>query len=262
MNRFFIMLLIPLMVSAQFSKSAKVNLNNSINLTSGSIVNYPLPSDRARILYPCSTKAGDFYINYFEVSLCVCACPSAAIQSPRPFHISKKPFREMNLRNKLNLTDTALYTKIDTIPKNDYNDSCALPFTIMTLNSGPGAFVTTTSNKQYALVCVDPIINEVTCSQWVIDTVYTWKSSRLQGYNVNWYVSNSGTPDFNWVDQTGSWKESASVRKYIYFAESVESERFTLLGKKVTGAAIRKNGACPPALYIVRTGRNVRAVLE
>jgi hypothetical protein len=266
-----VLLAVPFVAFAQTTKSDTFTLNSYVNLVIGNHGTVPVPNERSQVVYPCTTKAGgwDLYMNYFENSAGICACPSGAIESPRPFYRSKKTFETMDLRTTLNLADTTLFTRIDTVRKSLYVRDCALPFVIMGRNE-VGVFVVTTYDHRYALVRLTPVVNTVECVDYVIepDTVIVtrWNLDRLSGYKATWYLPFITLPNFSWI-KTSVAEVGPKDRSFYPAARRVLSpgtEVYSLLGRKV---AIGKNerersGIACRSIYIIKDGNAFRPVLK
>jgi hypothetical protein len=263
-----ILLLIPLFATAQISKSGKFKLNDYVNLSTGAVNSVPVPNERSRMIYPCSTNVAgqDFFMNYFEMSTCICVCPSAAIGSPRPFYRPKKSLSTMDLRGRLKLTDTTLFTKIDTVKQSNYSSGCALPYIISPMNGpGPLMFIVTTANNNYALVILTSTITTVQCSDYSIPgQPYFWTHDRLMGYTATWYINTSGIADFSWAYIVGIQDRPGISHGINRVQASEKSEHYTLLGRRVSLQQVKRNssGSRTPSLYILKTERNARLVLK
>jgi hypothetical protein len=264
-----VLLVVPLFAFSQITRSGTFKLNDYVNLSTGTVGSIPIPSERSQVVYPCTTSAvnRDFFMNYFEHSLCICVCPSGAIGSPRPFYQSRKSFAAMNLTTVLDLADTALYTRIDTVRQAAYAGGCALPF-IELWYTESGVFIVTTSDHRYALVRISQVINSVQCSDYDpgTGTTYYWNQSRLNGYNVTWYLTNSGQPYFGWVSQTDVASRPMGVTPLLrQNTISPQAEVYSLLGRKVPGILRGKRsrpGIGCPSVYVVKEGHSVRLMLR
>ena len=267
-NLIAVLLAVPLVAFSQVTRSGTFKLNTYLNLVTGTYGTIPIPNERSQVVYPCTTGAvnRDFYMNYFEHSTCICVCPSGALGSPRPFYQSKKAFGSMNLSTVLNLADTSLFTRIDTVRQAAYGGGCALPFTELWYTQ-PGVFVVTTADGRYALVRLTQVIITVNCSDYdpYTGTTYSWTQSRLDGYNVTWYITNNGQPYFGWIP-SGVVSGPRGVTPLLVDrnALSPEAEVYSLLGRKVAAAngdRKRPRTDCP-SVYIVKEGKKVRLMLR
>jgi hypothetical protein len=267
MKKIALILLFPLCAFAQISKSGTFKLNDYANLTTGVVTNGPVPSDHSRKVYACSTSAvnRDFFINYFDNSTCICACPSGAIGSPRPFYRYKQSFDRLNLFIPLVLSDTVQWARIDTAKKDPYLSECALPYYIDNMSSGKeNCYIVTASNNKYTLVTTTQIINTVQCSYIVTPgTIDYWTQSRLEGYNVKWYMNSSGSVDFSWVNHSGV-EQPGLTHQTKRTAVTAQSNAYTLLGQKVPVAQLRKNSVRPDgqSLYIVNNQGKIGLIFK
>jgi len=258
---------------SQITKTGTFQLNNYVNLSTGATASIPVPNERSQVVYPCSTSAvnRDFFMNYFEHSTCICVCPSGAIGSPRPFYKSRISFAAMNLTTPLVLTDTARYTRVDTVRNAAYADSCALPFFVFDSYGSyneTGVYIMMTSDNKYALVRVTPVTKTVQCYDYdpYQDTTYTWTQTRMSGFAVTWYLTNSGLAYFGWVPQAhvvSAPSEVTPLRNPNTL--SPQAEVYSLLGRKITVTQAERNrpgtGGCP-SLFIVKDGESVRPMLK
>jgi len=269
-NFAMVLLVVPLFAFSQITKSGTFRLNDYVNLSTGAISSIPIPSERSQVVYPCTTSAinRDFFMNYFEHSLCICVCPSAAIGSPRPFYRSKKTFATMNLTVPLDLTDTALFTKIDTVRQ---SGGCALPYFVIDLYGSYNetfVYIVKTYNNTYALVRLSQIVNTVQCSDYDPNTgiTDTWTQSRLNGFTVTWHLNSSGQPYFGWVPQAGVVSMPSKVT-LLRNQNTLSSgaEVYSLLGRKIRAVLLgelnRPASGCP-SVYIVKEGQSVRLMLK
>ena len=271
-NFAMVLLVVPLFAFSQITKTATLSLNNYMNLSTGAIAGIPIPNERSQVVYPCSTSAAnrDFFINYFEHSLCICVCPSGAVGSPRPFYRSRISFGAMNLTTPLDLTDTARFTRVDTVRNAAYAGGCALPFYVIDMGSynETGVYIMTTADKKYVLLRLSPIVNIVQCSDYDPYTgiTDTWTQSRLGGFSVTWYVTTSGQSYFGWVPNAhiaGAPQAVKTLRNPNTIPATAEV--YTLLGRRITVTPAERNrpgiGSCP-SLFLVKDGENVRPMIK
>jgi len=265
-NFAMVLLVVPLFAFSQITRSGTFKLNDYVNLSTGTYSSIPVPNERSQVVYPCITSAvnRDFFMNYFEHSTCICVCPSGAIGSPRPFYKSKISFAAMNLTTVLDLTDTARFTRIDTVRQS----GCALPFFVIdNWYNETGVYIVKTYNNAYALVRITPVIITVQCYDYDpgTGTEYRWTQSRLNGYNVTWYLTNGGQAYFGWVSQAGiASTPSAVTPQRRQNTISPRAEVYSLLGRKISisqGERSRPGNGCP-SVYVVKEGQGVRLMLR
>jgi hypothetical protein len=269
MKVILLMIAIPIASMCAISmKTSQFALNDYVNLSSG--VKGSWGGENSQLnLYPCTTSAigRDFFINYIDISTCICKCPSGAVGSPRPFYQSKKPFYSMNFDKPLNFKDTTAFTEIDTIRKFYYDTTtCRLPFIILGRVESV-IIATITSNYQptriqYALIHLKPIITTVKCYDYPTDPGYDM--SHLGGYMVTWYVQDNGTADFHEVDQSGIIRDPEKICRYNLSEVSPKTEYYSLLGCKVRETQIqRKISSCGfRSVYIMKMHGNLRLILK
>lgn len=149
-------------------------------------------------VYPCTTKTNniDFSVQDKMVSTCICPCVAPVVSSPKPFFISKKGFYVMDLSNPLNLSDTSLFLKIDTINNQQgYLTGCYLPFNA--LYPSDSTIIIKTNANNYVLIQTMPVLDSVSRGEQIDGcTPY------FGGYNIHWFLQQNGTTDFSGVDQT------------------------------------------------------------
>ena len=113
-------------------------------------------------VYPCTTKTNniDFSVQDKMVSTCICPCVAPVVSSPKPFFISKKGFYVMDLSNPLNLSDTSLFLKIDTINNQQgYLTGCYLPFNA--LYPSDSTIIIKTNANNFILIQTMPVLDSV-----------------------------------------------------------------------------------------------------
>jgi hypothetical protein len=264
-KKWMLLLLLSVTVSAQLTYTDYMELNDYLLFMGRStyeITHVPLSSRSQKGSFPCSTYTADLYINYSEDNLpCACPCPSAVIGCPLPFHVFRKPFNEIDLCAPLELSDTALFMKIDTVPDDEFTGGCALPYIIR--NKGdivPDVLVLKTTKGGYALVYMTQKTENVTCGGAPEGTSVS--AEALHGYKVTWYLDYTGKqkPDFTWVDQTHLQSPRNMAPAVTPPARAAAgSTLYTLHGRKVSTP---RSGAYPKALFIVRTASGVLPVLR
>jgi hypothetical protein len=263
-----VLLSIPLMAFSQIARFDTLNLNSYVNLETAITGSFNPPIATGQVRYPCTTNAAgkDFYTNFYDVSVCICPCPSGAIGSPRPFYLSKKPLGQMDFNQALPLGDTLLFTKIDTVRNAAFSGGCALPFIVKPRYVTPNPFVVSTGNHRFALVMVTPIIKNVECLDVSPPNIYRWTEDHLVGYGVRWYLSPNPHPYFpdliNTGIVTGSHKNPLPVIDQGTI--SARSEVYSLLGRKIIGAnqsSHRSDHFCR-GVYIVKNTEKLRLMIR
>jgi hypothetical protein len=262
MKRVLIFLLIPFVSLAQLTaKSGTFGLHDYLDLQSGTGGSFQLP------FYPCSTSAKnrDFFMNYVDVSTCICACPSGAIGSPRPFYQSKKSLQDIPLDKPLNLQDTAFFTKIDTATEDCYyHTGCFLPFVLNHSQSAVYIITLPLPNTiyacYYALVILKPIVINVNCS----DLSAEWTQNRLTGYTATWYVQNNRTLDFSGVPITGLTNGSKGTFAQVRRIVSDQTELYTLLGQRAPfrPEMRKRKGSLISGLYFAKSSKGIRLLVR
>jgi hypothetical protein len=257
---------LPVIASAQISEGADTLLmNHGVNLNTGIQIS---SQPQAECFYPCSTiiTSVDLISLTNIIPVCYCACTEGyAIGTPRPFYIAKQQFTGMDLSKPLNLNDTALFSKVDTVESTQgcipvigtvsgtVNSACLLPYEEAENYGTEQVFVLETARQKYAMVRVTPFTNPIPliCSIGAPDTSYA-----NGGTALHWYIQNNGTLDFSGVNQSAvlphdahlSLKVASQNRRYrIGLASGITnrliSEVYTLEGKRIDAWALKKMNA-------------------
>jgi hypothetical protein len=86
--KFLMMVLIPIVAYTQITtKTASFQLNDYVDLTTSEHSGAEAASSIFQFVYDCSVRPAkrDFFVNYYDHSLCICPCPSSAIGSERQY---------------------------------------------------------------------------------------------------------------------------------------------------------------------------------
>jgi hypothetical protein len=271
---------LPVMASAQISEGVDtlvindievqgINLNTAIK--TGSQLQLIVPS----CFYPCTTTITSCDLISFPNLLMTCSCPCIegyAIGTSQPFYIAKQNFTSMNLSKSLNLNDTALFSKVDTVDSTglectpisktvsgNVSSTCLLPYEeSFGGRNGAGTidteqvWVLVTSQQKYAMVRVTPFNKTVMSNCELGGPIYKQYTTN-GGTALHWYIQNNGTLDFSGVDQSAVLPHNANPilrvasqnqRYRVGLASSITnrqiSEVYTLEGKRIDAGALKK----------------------
>jgi hypothetical protein len=262
--------MIPLMVFGTIStKNKMVYLKDCINLETGNTVKHAIHP-----IYSCSAETGDtgngidargdIFVNYIDISTCMCACPSAIIQFKKPFYQSKQPLSSMDINQVLNLKDSTLFTKIDTSHKAEYysSDTCLLP--LIFLSRYQSAVIITTipspaysTRNVYVLITLTPVVSNGICDDNPRDSTgaQSYTMPHLDGYKMTWYIQDNGNSDFRGMVPIITNKNPGIKN----FSEDLTgAEFYSLLGCKIPSAKIYKMHS----ICVIKRNNQLKLILK
>ena len=263
------MLLFPFVASTQIiMKTASFELNDHVDLKTGEHSNVEVTSDMFQFVYDCSTSAvkKDLFLNYYnDYSLCICPCLSSAIGSARPLYRYKKESEYID--PDVDLDDTTLFTKFDTIQSNPYETGCVLPYFVWKeAEAEKITIVVTTSDDKYALVILKRIYETADCSYTSGEPSnpvrYHSTYARLSGFHATWYIQMNGSTSFRGIDiRTGVTHNP--YRRYPATL-SCSAGYYTFLGRKVPMEQVRHKAMRrgTPSLFVVEDRGAARLMLK
>jgi hypothetical protein len=260
---------LPVIASAQISEGADtLSLSQGVDLSTGIKTSSPLSA--AQCFYPCATTITSCDVISFPNVLPTCACPCTtgyAIGTTHPFYIARQNFTSMNLSNPLNLNDTALFAKTDTIDSiyesscvpikqilgggsGSISSTCLLPYKEAEDYGTERVGVLVTSQQKYALVRSTFLTTTVMSScEGGGPEPYTTNG----GTALHWYIQNNGSLDFSGVSQSAVLPHNANPvlrvasqnqRYRVGLGSSITnrqiSEVYTLEGKRIDAGALKK----------------------
>jgi hypothetical protein len=251
MKLFIIGLLLPSLTIAQLISGVSfMDVNKDINFSSNSCtdnlmcVNYNLCIG----IYPCTTKVNtiDFSVQNEMVFTCVCPCIAPIISSPRPFFISKKDFNTIDLRQPLQLSDTAEFYKIDTVTTWEYGPGCYLPFT-----KRPCSVIIIKSHEnKYVLISIGGKTD--TIPRYSGPDMTCWGKTYFGGYYIHWYLQQNGTTDFSGINQSSTISEQIPSEKLLV-NDFRNVDAFNVLGQRIPlSKGIHNNNNMFAQLHILK----------
>lgn len=183
---------------------------------------------------------------------CTFICHILAIGSPRPFYLSKIPFESFDFSDVLNISDTSVFMKIDTLINETIvsnSSNCFLPHVILRSTEYLVA-------KKYDSVnfgIFKNIDGKFIAAKF--DTVMDLSSDGapepqmhpyLKGYNIKWFLQNDGS--LNFKDITAMQLVSKPFRmptpilvnnKSFYY--DIYGRRVNFTGKQVSQILIKQS---------------------
>jgi hypothetical protein len=215
-------------------------------------------------VYTCSTSTAmiDLFIATYGLYVCSYTCWNIAIGSPRPFYASRN---SQDILKSLNLNDTNLFTKCDTIwrdmciqsmPKGD-STHCYLPhLDSKSANASPltsGSFLLLkTSTGKYVIAQLSPIISEGR------DITYIYHY--LSGFLVTWYLQTDGTQSFSEITgiRTQAHQEQTTTR-FMWKTNGFSPEIYNVRGQRIAAKTLRQQNANGVLLFV--NNRDVNRVV-
>jgi hypothetical protein len=241
---FLFLALVPLTSLAQITSGIdSVLLNEDLCFSTKAIstnANIPAGTNLANLkyhygVYSCTTKiaAVDFSAFAAVPGVCTWYCVFPAIGSPRPFYISKNSFGSLSFATSLNLADTSIFSRKDTLTSFEGASGCYLPY-LQNWNSDP-AFVLKTSSNNYALFKLQAFFGV-----WLelngCDTCFI-KHPYVAGYVITWYLQNNGTTDFSKIGLESIVNRNTHPQGSSLAVKS-HSEIFNVMGQLVSAGSL------------------------
>jgi hypothetical protein len=235
----------------KFENRQKVNCTRTIN------------SDR--YFFSCSTSISDADFYFMENEYLTCACPcrnSVGFGSPRKFYKAKGKGPLSDYWKPLNLNDSALFTRIDTVRQTEYEKSCCyIPYVKFPngIHDSTQTFVMTTKIGRAILLhaTANYVTETIKCSGGATYFTVTY----LNSIGIEWCINNvPGNLDFSWVKNVSTLTDKRSggrngdtrftpAKKPVtlgFYSKTVSEKSaiiYTLQGKKIDPERYKKKNS-------------------
>ena len=239
--------------------NATLGMNTALSFKSGKIFTSGNQSQLFQIGFPCSLSvdSADLFFLSHDCGTCMYYCPCEIVGSTRAFYISKKTINQLGVENKLDLTDTVAFKKIE-YTKSCFNplDSakCFLPSIALglfgqycpTFQWSQPLIVQTMQNKnisKYVLLYMTPQY-EQSCDPGPPPGTGICKSY-TGSIKVNWFIQNDGTTNFKGIYVAVKSSNTPRVSEKSNYAERNNiinlnnKNLFDILGRKVSCSQLK-----------------------